>query len=73
MLTLDALGAALRNDSLPAALNRVDVAPGDVVFIPAGTIHALGAGVVVYELQQASDVTYRLYDWGREQQGGPRP
>jgi len=38
---------------------------GDCVFIPAGTVHALGAGLLVAEIQQASDTTYRLYDWGR--------
>jgi len=37
--------------------------PGDGVFIPAGTVHALGGGVVVFEIQQNSDVTFRLYDW----------
>jgi mannose-6-phosphate isomerase len=38
--------------------------PGDAVFIPAGTVHTLGSGVVVFEVQQNSDVTFRLYDWG---------
>jgi mannose-6-phosphate isomerase len=38
---------------------------GAVVFVPAGTIHALGAGVVLAEVQQHSDITYRIYDWGR--------
>lgn len=46
-------------------LNWVPVKPGDTVFIPAGTIHAIGAGIVVCEVQQQSDVTYRLYDYGR--------
>lgn len=44
---------------------REPVQAGDVFFIPAGTVHAIGAGVLLYEVQQASDVTYRLYDWGR--------
>jgi len=38
--------------------------PGDGVFIPAGTVHSLGGGIVVFEVQQNSDVTFRLYDWG---------
>jgi mannose-6-phosphate isomerase len=38
--------------------------PGDAVFIPAGTVHTLGDDVVVFEVQQDSDVTFRLYDWG---------
>lgn len=48
------------------ALEGVHVEPGDVVLNMPGTIHALGGGIVLYELQQSSDVTYRLYDWGRE-------
>ncbi|MGI6239937.1 MAG: type I phosphomannose isomerase catalytic subunit [Christensenellales bacterium] len=47
------------------ALNWVDVRPGDVFYIPAGTVHALGGGIQCYEVQQSSDVTYRLWDWGR--------
>ncbi|WP_321472232.1 class I mannose-6-phosphate isomerase [uncultured Paludibaculum sp.] len=50
---------------IESLLNWVPVKPGDTVFIPAGTIHAIGAGVVVCEVQQQSDITYRLYDYGR--------
>jgi mannose-6-phosphate isomerase len=39
--------------------------PGDCVFLRAGTVHALGAGVMLFEVQQTSDITYRLYDWDR--------
>ena len=46
-------------------LLRYHAVPGESVTIPAGTIHALGAGVVVYEVQQPSEITYRLDDWGR--------
>jgi mannose-6-phosphate isomerase len=47
---------------------------GDCVFIPAGTVHALGAGLIVAEIQQASDTTFRLFDWNRvDQSGKPRP
>ena len=59
------LQRALTNQDLLRCVKRVPVTIGDVVFIPAGTIHALTAGIVVYELQQDSDITYRLYDWGR--------
>lgn len=45
---------------------RLPVAPGDVVFVPPGAIHALGEGIVVAEIQQNSDSTYRIYDWGRD-------
>ena len=46
-------------------LNRVKARPGDVFFIPAGCVHALGPGLLVAEVQQSSDVTYRLFDFGR--------
>jgi mannose-6-phosphate isomerase len=46
-------------------LRKLPVSAGDVVMIPAGTIHAITAGLVIAEVQQASDTTYRLYDWGR--------
>ncbi len=46
-------------------LRRVKVQPGDVCYIPAGCVHAIGAGIVLYEIQQSSDVTYRFYDWDR--------
>ena len=48
--------------------------PGDCVFSPAGTVHAIGAGIVIAEIQQSSDVTYRLFDWNRlGPDGRPRP
>lgn len=54
-------------------LRRVDVKPGDVCFIPAGCVHAIGAGIMLYEIQQSSDVTYRFYDWDRaDAQGNKR-
>ncbi|MBE7512138.1 MAG: class I mannose-6-phosphate isomerase [Anaerolineales bacterium] len=55
-------------------LQFVPVAAGDFIFVPAGTIHALGAGLLIYELQQSSDTTYRLWDWDRlGLDGKPRP
>ena len=57
--------AAVSESRLEPLLNRVEVHPGDVFFIPAGTVHALGAGIEVVEVQQTSDVTYRIYDWDR--------
>lgn len=56
---------AIRRNRLEALLVFAEVKTGDVLTIPANTIHALGPGILVYEIQQASDVTYRLYDWGR--------
>ena len=51
-------------------LNFVPVRPGDTVFIPAGQIHSIGAGILLAEIQQNSDTTYRLYDYGRVDAGG---
>lgn len=56
---------AIRDNTLGELLVYADAAPGDVLFIRAGTIHAIGAGILIYEIQQSSDTTYRLYDWGR--------
>ena len=53
-------------------LRKVDVKPGDVCFIPAGCVHAIGAGIMLYEIQQSSDVTYRFYDWDRVDKQGNR-
>ena len=61
---------ALNEDRLPELMNRVEVKVGDVFFIPAGTIHALGSGIEVVEIQQTSDVTYRIYDWNRVDENG---
>lgn len=47
--------------------------PGDCFFLPAGTVHAIGGGVVLFEVQQTSDLTYRLYDWGRTDPATGRP
>ncbi len=68
-----AVRAAVRDGTLRAHLRTRAVEAGDVVHNPAGTVHALGPGVRVYELQQASDLTYRLYDDGRlGPDGAPR-
>ena len=57
--------AAVAESRLEELLKRVEVKPGDLFFIPAGTVHALGAGIEVVEVQQTSDITYRIYDWDR--------
>lgn len=65
--------AAVNEDRLPEVMNRVEVQRDDVFFIPAGMIHALGSGVDVIEIQQTSDITYRIYDWNRtDAEGHPR-
>ena len=64
----EAFEAAIQFGDVEKWLHRVPVTKGDVIFVPAGTIHALGPGVIVAEIQQNSNTTYRIYDWGR-----PRP
>lgn len=55
----------LRQGDVAPLLRRFAVAPGDSVFVAAGTIHAIGAGILLAEIQQNSDITYRLFDWNR--------
>ncbi|RTY92229.1 type I phosphomannose isomerase catalytic subunit [Flavobacterium sp. GT3R68] len=63
----------LKDKTLPSILDIKVVTRGDVFFIQTGTIHAIGAGIVLAEIQQTSDVTYRVYDWDRvDQNGNPR-
>lgn len=64
---------ALDNDKVEDLLQHVPVKKGDVFFIPAGLVHAIGKGVVVAEIQQSSDITYRIYDFKRvDEQGNER-
>jgi mannose-6-phosphate isomerase len=64
---------ALANGSLPDILNGIKVKSGDTFWLPAGTIHAIGSGIVLAEIQQASDITYRVFDWNRTgSDGQPR-
>ncbi len=64
------VGAAIAANTLESLMQTKEVRAGDIVFVPAGTVHAIGAGVALYELQEYSDVTYRLYDYGRLQANG---
>ena len=64
--------ACLAGAAVQPLLRRVQVHPGDVCFIPAGCVHAIGAGIVLYEIQQSSDVTYRFYDWDRTDKEGKK-
>lgn len=64
---------ALEREKIDDLLERLPVSAGDTVIVPAGTVHAIGAGVLLYEIQETSDLTFRLYDWGRrDHQGRPR-
>lgn len=55
----------LKNGTVEECLHSYSVRPGDCVFIPAGTVHAIGEGILLAEVQQSSDLTFRLHDWGR--------
>jgi mannose-6-phosphate isomerase len=64
------LAAAIRGGGILDVANHVPVREGEAIVIPAGTLHALGPGLLLYEIQEASDTTYRVYDWDRPQSAG---
>lgn len=59
------LRESIKANSLESHLDRVEVKKGDFIFIPSGTVHAIGGGLRLLEVQQSCNITYRLYDWGR--------
>ncbi len=61
---------SLESGTLDSILNYERVKPGDAFFIPAGRVHAIGKGILLTEIQQTSDVTYRIYDFGRKDANG---
>lgn len=63
-VTVDQVKAAVHDASLESLLEMVPVEKGDMIFVDAGTVHAMGPGVVILETQQTSDLTYRMYDYG---------
>ena len=63
--TEEQLRAAIQNNTVPELLHAFDVSPGECYYLPSGTCHALGAGVLVAEVQTPSDTTFRVWDWGR--------
>ncbi len=62
--------SAVLDGTLPDLLAAIDVRAGDVVLVRAGTLHSIGPGVFLYEIQQSSDLTYRVSDWGRPESAG---
>ncbi len=67
------LMSLLEKGAVAGVLNYVKVRKGDCIYIPAGTVHSLGKGILAYEVQQPSDLTYRIYDWDRKDiQGNSR-
>lgn len=61
----EVLKKAIDTNTLEDYLNLQSVKKGDFIFIPSGTVHAIGGGLTLLEVQQSCDITYRLYDWGR--------
>lgn len=68
--TEEEIRKAIEEENFPSLLCKVMVEPGDVFFIPAGTVHAIGAGILLAEVQQNSNLTYRVYDYGRKDAQG---
>lgn len=72
-VTREALERALNDgEAVEALLRYVPVKAGEVYYIPSGMVHAIGGGILLYEIQQSSDVTYRFYDWNRMDQDGKK-
>ncbi|OXU15889.1 type I phosphomannose isomerase catalytic subunit [Sedimentisphaera salicampi] len=72
-VTPDQLRQGIETSDCERLLQKVHVKPGECHFIPSGTFHAIGSGILIAEIQQPSDTTYRVYDWGRMgQDGSPR-
>lgn len=73
-VTPQQLRTALLSGMVESCLHSFPARVGDCISVPTGTVHAIGEGVVLAEVQQPSDLTFRLYDWGRlDQHGRPRP
>lgn len=72
-MTKDEVATNIANNTITDCLNTVPVHKGDTFFIPSGTIHSIGAGITLIEIQQNSSITYRVYDFGRlDKDGNPR-
>ena len=62
----------LNDGTVAECIHRIKVRPGDAMFLPSGRVHALGAGLIIFEIQQNSDTTYRVFDWNRVGLDGKR-
>jgi mannose-6-phosphate isomerase len=60
-----AFAAAIKDGAVEEVVHRLPVKAGDFIFVPSGRLHAIGAGLVIFEIQQNSDTTYRVFDWNR--------
>ncbi|HEY0456165.1 MAG TPA: type I phosphomannose isomerase catalytic subunit [Verrucomicrobiae bacterium] len=56
----------IQDGTVADSIHRIPVSAGDVMFLPSGRVHAIGAGLVIFEIQQNSDTTYRVFDWNRK-------
>ncbi len=73
-VTPESFRAAIADGTAEKCLNRIPVAAGDTIFVPAGTVHTIGPGLVLCEIQENSDLTYRVFDYNRPGlDGKPRP
>lgn len=64
-VTREELELRIKDGSLSQCLRKITVEQGDAIFIPSGRVHGLGKGIVIFEIQQNSDTTYRVFDWNR--------
>lgn len=67
--TRESFQQALENGTVEERVHAIELTTGDAIFLPSGRMHALGGGNVLVEIQENSDTTYRIYDWGREKKG----
>jgi mannose-6-phosphate isomerase len=68
--TRDEFETRIREGTVAECFHRIEMQEGDAMFLPSGRVHAIGAGLVLFELQQNSDTTYRVFDWNRLDSGG---
>lgn len=64
----ESFSRVIEDGNIEEHLKRISVKPGDMIYIPVGTVHAIEGGLKLVEIQQSSDVTYRMYDWGRDRE-----
>ena len=69
-ITLQQYKEAVNNNTVEQLLQWIEVKPGDVIFLPPGLVHAIGKGILLAEIQQSSDITYRIYDYNRRDNNG---
>ncbi|KYH35375.1 mannose-6-phosphate isomerase ManA [Clostridium tepidiprofundi DSM 19306] len=67
-LDKESLSKIINDNKIEECLEFIDIKKGDFIYIPSGTVHAIGGGIKVIEVQQNSNITYRLYDWGRDRE-----